>query len=87
MLDEIVEKQDTVALLGAEARKPAPCGAILRIREDVGRAVNEDEPGSNRDLDRPLRLALILRCDPRLDRGEPRRVAFSSFEARLRRAP
>ena len=72
MLDEIVEKQDTVALLGAaladgkEACKPAPCGAILRIPEDVRRAINEDEPGSNRDLDRPLRFALILRSRRRM---------------------
>jgi hypothetical protein len=70
VLDEIIEKQDAVALLGAaladgeEAREPPPGGAVLRISENVGRTVGKDEPRSDRDLDRPLLLALIRAVVP-----------------------
>ena len=33
-----------------QAREPAPGGAVLRIGEDVRRAVGEDEPRADRDL-------------------------------------
>jgi len=49
---EIVAIEQTLALVGAalaqreEPGKPSPGGAILRIGEDVGRAVGKHEPGA-----------------------------------------
>ena len=53
MLDEIVEIEDALGLLATafahceETRQPSPCGAVLRIGEDVRRAVGEDETCAN----------------------------------------
>ena len=64
MLEEIVETEDAVALLGAQvaareqAAEPAPAGAVARIGEDVGRAVGEDEPRAGMIGERKLLLAL-----------------------------
>ena len=57
IVQEIRQPQNTVALLGTtlaqsqETRQPAPGGAILRISENVRRAVGEDEPRADRDAD------------------------------------
>ena len=56
MLEQIVEKQNAFGLLaaaladGEQAREAAPCGAVLRIGEDVRRAVGEDEPRADGEL-------------------------------------
>ena len=56
MLDQIVEEQDAVALLGAaladgeELGEAAPGGAVLGVGEDIGGAVGEHEAGADREL-------------------------------------
>ncbi len=62
-LREIVETEKAAALLGAglaqgqQPAEPPPAVAVLRIGEDVGRAVRKDEAGADRELEM-LRLRL-----------------------------
>jgi hypothetical protein len=58
VLDEVVEEQDALRLLataladGEQARQASPGGAVLRIGEDVRRAVGEHEPRADNEFQR-----------------------------------
>ena len=62
---KIVEEQNARALLRAhvanrqQAAQAPPCGAVLRIREHVGRAIAEDEARARRHMQTQLVLARI----------------------------
>ena len=67
MLEQVVEKQNAFGLLaaaladGEQSREAAPGGAVLRIGQNVGRAVGEDEPRADDELQlRMIGLALII---------------------------
>jgi hypothetical protein len=58
MFEQVVEEQDALGLLaaaladGEQAREMAPRPAVLRIGEDIRRAVGEGEPRADRELQR-----------------------------------
>jgi hypothetical protein len=64
VLEQILEKQYAVALLGAQvaaseqAAEPAPSGAVARIGENVRRAVGEHETRAGMIVQAKLLLAL-----------------------------
>ena len=57
MFKQIVDEENAFAFIGAafadgeQPREPSPGGAVLRIGEDVGRAVGEDEARAYGDLE------------------------------------
>ena len=57
MLDQVVEIENAFGLIatafadGEEMSEAAPCRAVLRIRDDIRRAVGEDETRANKKLE------------------------------------
>ena len=77
MLEQIVEKQNAFGLLAAaladceQARQASPGVAVLRIGENVGRAVGEDEPRADDEFQRRKSMPLAFRS---------RMCSFNCFE-------
>ena len=72
--------------LGEQPAEPPIGGAILRIDDGIGRAVDEGEPRAGDDAQRADRRAVLAREDMRAhDAGE--RVAIGDADPRPTRAP
>ena len=82
MREQIVEEQRAGALLGAalaereQAGEPRPAGAVLRIGENVGSSIGEDEPRADGEPDAML-LRRLVRAHDACDR-----IAVGDAEAR-----
>jgi hypothetical protein len=67
VFEQVVEKQDAFGLVaaaladGQQSGEAAPCRAVLRIGQNVGRAVGKHEPRADDELQlRMIGLALII---------------------------
>src|SRR5947209_6403788 len=58
VLDEIIEEQNALSFFaatladGEQAREASPCGPVLRVGENVRRAIREHEPSANNESHR-----------------------------------
>ena len=86
-LQQLVETQMALAFrraqiaLAEQPAEPPVGGAILRIDEDIGRAVDESEPRPGDDAKRAERLAVLARVDMRAHHASER-VAVGDADPR-----